>query len=220
MREITFLWGKIITFNFKKTFSTPFFDIEEAVDPKHPGKFPYYRLTGLDSVICCVMTIEGEFVMVRQFRPNINEYSLEFPAGGLLKGEKPEDAAKREFIEETSLSSNFIYLGDFRLMMNRTNIKEHIFFGINPRKICQSIPEQGIEVELIDRKDLLNMSISGNYKQLAGLGIIQLASSYLGLNIIYEPMEEIYKKFRSRMKYESWKNRIRRCISYRTTNKF
>ncbi len=192
-----------MSLNFKKSFSTPFFDIEEAVDSKHPGTLPYFRLTGPDSVICCVMTIKGEFVMVRQFRPNINEYSLEFPAGGLLKNEKPEDAAKREFLEETSLSSDFIYIGDFRLMMNRTNIKEHIFFGINPRNVCQSIPEPGIEVKLIDRKVLSNMSISGNYKQLAGLGIIQLASSYLGLSIIDDPIEEIYQQFRARIKHEN-----------------
>ena len=76
-------------FNFKKTFSTPFFDIEEAVDKNYFGAHPYYRLTGQDSVICCVMTMQEEFVMVRQFRPNINEYSLEFPAGALYKNELP-----------------------------------------------------------------------------------------------------------------------------------
>ena len=113
-----------MSFNFKKTYSTPFFDIEEGLDPNYPDTQPYYRLTGFDSVICCAMTMKGEFVMVKQFRPNIDEYSLEFPAGGLLKNEKPIEAAKREFLEETSFSLDFIYLGDFRLMMNRTNIKE------------------------------------------------------------------------------------------------
>ena len=185
-------------FNFKSTFSTPFFDIEKAYDPNKPEIEPYYRLTGSDSVICCVMTKKGEFVMVRQYRPNINEYSLEFPAGGLLKNEKPLNAAKREFLEETSFSSNFIYLGDFRLMMNRTNIKEHIFFGINPRNLSRSVPEKGIEVQLVNRQDLSQLSISGGYKQLAGLGIVQLASNYLGLNIVTSSMKEVYKKFKVR----------------------
>ncbi|MDC0427710.1 NUDIX hydrolase [Candidatus Pelagibacter sp.] len=190
-------------FNFKTTFSTPFFDIEEGLDPKYPDTQPYYRLTSFDSVICCVMTMKGEFVMVRQFRPNINEYSLEFPAGGLLKNEKPIEAAKREFLEETSFSLDFIYLGDFKLMMNRTNIKEHIFFGLNPKNINQSIPEKGMEVHLVRRQDLSELSISGGYKQLAGLGIIQLASSYLGLNIMSESMEEILTKFKVKLNYES-----------------
>ena len=192
-----------MSFNFKTTYSTPFFDIEEGLDPNYPDTQPYYRLTSFDSVICCAMTMKGEFVMVKQFRPNIDEYSLEFPAGGLLKNEKPIEAAKREFLEETTFSLDFIYLGDFRLMMNRTNIKEHIFFGLNPKNINQSIPEKGIKVHLVKRKDLTELSISGGYKQLAGLGIIQLASTYLGLNIISEPMETILKKFKAKYNDES-----------------
>ena len=192
-----------MSFNFKTTYSTPFFDIEEGLDPNYPDIQPYYRLTSFDSVICCAMTMKGEFVMVKQFRPNINEYSLEFPAGGLLKNEKPIEAAKREFLEETSFSLDFIYLGDFKLMMNRTNIKEHIFFGLNPKNINQSIPEKGMEVHLVRRQDLSELSISGGYKQLAGLGIIQLASSYLGLNIMSESMEEILTKFKVKLNYES-----------------
>jgi len=192
-----------MSFNFKKTYSTPFFDIEKGLDPNYPDSQPYYRLTGFDSVICCAMTMKGEFVMVKQFRPNIDEYSLEFPAGGLLKNEKPIEAAKREFLEETTFSLDFIYLGDYRLMMNRTNIKEHIFFGLNPKNINQSIPEKGIKVHLVKRQDLTELSISGGYKQLAGLGIIQLASTYLGLNIMSEPMETILKKFKAKHNDES-----------------
>ena len=141
--------------------------------------------------------------MVKQFRPNINEYSLEFPAGGLLKNEKPIEAAKREFLEETSFSLDFIYLGDFRLMMNRTNIKEHLFFGVNPKNLNKAIPEKGIEVHLVNRQDLLKLSISGDYKQLAGLGIIQLVSNYLGLNIMSEPMNKVFNKFQVRKSHES-----------------
>lgn len=192
-----------MSFNFKKTYSTPFFDIEKGLDPNYPDSQPYYRLTSFDSVICCAMTMKGEFVMVKQFRPNINEYSLEFPAGGLLKNEKPIEAAKREFLEETSFSLDFIYLGDFRLMMNRTNIKEHLFFGINPRNTNQLTPERGIEVCLVKRQDLSIMSSSGRYKQLAGLGIIHLASNYLGLNIMSKSMDQILEKFKLKQNNDS-----------------
>ena len=149
------------------------------------------------------MTMQEEFVMVRQFRPNINEYSLEFPAGALHENEIPIKAAKREFVEETSYSSKFIYLGDFRLMMNRTNIKEHIFFGVNPQNVNQSVPEKGIEVHLVKRQELLELILAGKFKQLAGLGVIQLASSFLGLSIMSEQMDVIHSKFKKRIKNES-----------------
>ena len=191
-----------MSFNFKTTYSTPYFDIEEGFDSNHPNTEPYYRLTGLDSVICCAMTMKGEFVMVKQFRPRIEEYTLEFPAGGLTINEKPIDAAKREFLEETSFSLDFLYLGDFKLMMNRTNIKEHIFFGLNPKKIDQSNPEKGLEVSFVNRQELINRSITGGYKQLAGLGIIQLVSNYLRLDIMNSSMEDISKKFREKKNNE------------------
>ena len=191
-----------MTLNYKKSFSTPFFDIEEAIDPSNLDDYPYYRLTGCDSVICCAMTNNGQFVMIKQFRPNIGKISLEFPAGGLKADESPAAAAKREFSEETSMVTDFISLGDFRLMMNRTNIKEHIFFGINPTEDNTIEKEEGIEVKLIDRNELTRMSTNGNYKQLAGLGIIQLASNVLKLDILKEPMENIINKFNIRKRNE------------------
>ena len=40
-------------------------------------------------------------LVVSQFRPPLNGYSIEFPAGLIDEGEKPEDAARRELTEET-----------------------------------------------------------------------------------------------------------------------
>ena len=63
--------------------------------------------------------------------------------------------------------------------------------------------EEGIEVNLVDRKDLINLSTNGGYKQLAGLGIIQLASNVLKLDILKEPMENVINKFNLRKRNES-----------------
>ena len=47
-----------MSFNFKKTYSTPLFDIKKSLDPNYPDIQTYYRLTGFDSLICCVMTMK------------------------------------------------------------------------------------------------------------------------------------------------------------------
>ena len=54
-----------------------------------------------------VVPIDGdEVVLVRQFRPAIEMEMLELPAGKLdVPGEEPEDAARRELVEEAGLDT-------------------------------------------------------------------------------------------------------------------
>ena len=52
------------------------------------------------------------FVMVRQWRHGCNQISTEFPGGVIDEGESPEEAAKRELLEETGLvAKKLVYLG-------------------------------------------------------------------------------------------------------------
>jgi ADP-ribose pyrophosphatase len=44
---------------------------------------------------------DGRIVLVRQFRKSAEKVLLEVPAGGVDAGESPEDAVRREMIEET-----------------------------------------------------------------------------------------------------------------------
>ncbi len=44
---------------------------------------------------------DGRPVMVRQYRKAVDRVLLEVPAGGINPGETPEDAVRREMIEET-----------------------------------------------------------------------------------------------------------------------
>ena len=47
------------------------------------------------------ITDDGQVVMVRQFRKAAEQVLLEVPAGGIDGGETPEDAVRREMVEET-----------------------------------------------------------------------------------------------------------------------
>lgn len=44
---------------------------------------------------------DGRIVMVKQFRKAAEKVLLEVPAGGIDEGETPEDAVRREMVEET-----------------------------------------------------------------------------------------------------------------------
>lgn len=51
---------------------------------------------------------DGRIVLVRQFRKAAEKILLEVPAGGVDQGETPEDAVRREMIEETGYRAGTI----------------------------------------------------------------------------------------------------------------
>jgi 8-oxo-dGTP pyrophosphatase MutT (NUDIX family) len=56
-------------------------------------------------VVIIPVTKERDLLLIRQFRPVLNSYVIEFPAGLNDKGESLLDAARRELIEETGYTS-------------------------------------------------------------------------------------------------------------------
>lgn len=64
-----------------------------------------------DGVMMIPITTDDHLVLVKQFRPAINDYIYEFPAGLVDPGESVEETAKRELFEETGLKCvKFEYL--------------------------------------------------------------------------------------------------------------
>jgi len=51
------------------------------------------------------ITEEGEVILIKQFRPPVNGYVIELPAGLCDMGETLEEAAARELIEETGYAA-------------------------------------------------------------------------------------------------------------------
>ena len=180
----------------RKILETPFFSLEE-IDSQPAEDFPYYRLTGPDSAIALLFNDDAELLVVRQFRPALDEMTMEFPAGAIDPGEDPVAAARREILEETGHQSQLFQLGDyFHLMMNRTNVRDYLFCGIAKAQEPYQ-PEDGIVHEWVSRDYLLSAALRGSFRQLAGLGILQLASQQLGIDVLNAPPTTLLDSLRT-----------------------
>lgn len=67
--------------------------------------YPYYVLEYSDWVNVFPLTSDGRVVLVKQYRYGLGTFSLELPGGIMDPHEThPEDAARRELLEETGFS--------------------------------------------------------------------------------------------------------------------
>ena len=165
-------------------FSTDFFEIEEIESGDKSNPQPYFRLVGPDSSIACVFDSQSRVLLVKQFRPTLGEYTLEFPAGAIDPGEDALVAAQRETLEETGFAVELAPLGTwYHLLVNRTNIKMFLFCGRTTEEKHPKPPEAGVELVWLSRSELLEYSLDGRFKQLGGLGLLQVLSGVIGLDV-------------------------------------
>ncbi len=84
-----------------------------------------------DGSASCIVAVENnEIVMIRQFRPSVEETLIEIPAGRIEEGETPAEAARREFEEETGLIPlNLRKLVEFYPTPGFVDEKLYLFFS-------------------------------------------------------------------------------------------
>ncbi len=140
------------------------------------------------------VTAEEEILLVRQFRPVVNNYVIEIPAGLNDKGQISVEAARRELIEETGYCSNeFILIARGPLSSGMSAEMMEVFIAKNV--FPASLSEQSLyklddseEIEIIKTPlkkvyyTLEDCRRSGDLIDLKIYGFIELTRIFYGNN--------------------------------------
>lgn len=142
-------------------------------------------------VVVVPVTVEKEFLLIRQFRPVINNFVIEFPAGLNDKEESLIDAARRELIEETGYDSeDLIFLADGPVSSGMSTEIITAFLAKNAVPASKQLKEkypadESEDIEIIKspfsgvNEILQTYKEKGDYVDLKVYGLIEIAKNLL-----------------------------------------
>jgi ADP-ribose pyrophosphatase len=155
-------------------FSTRWFDV--IIRPT-PDRQPYYMLTLEDYVSVVAVTADGALLLVRQYRPVVERETIELPSGHVDPGESPEQAARRELLEETGFTAGTLeHLGTLVPDVGRLTNRMWCYFagnvlpGAGPPHL-----EEGVVPIAVPIAEALRMAVDGRLDHALNLAVLFLA---------------------------------------------
>ena len=142
-----------------------------------PGKTEvYHAVKQQDYLAIVAKTPSGHFPIVRQYRPALEEFTWELPAGLAEPGEDIVEGCRRELLEETGYPTRAIHsLGITAPCTGRLSNRIHSYFVETGERVGDFVPEPGIDVKLVTASELAGMISSGEFVSQLHLGALFLA---------------------------------------------
>jgi len=162
----------------KVTRLSPWVEVVEKQVQFEAGKElqTYHCLTQADYVSMLVRAADGRFPLIRQYRPAVETFTWELPAGTLDPGESPEQAARREVLEETGLEAGeLLDLGDLFPDTGRLQVHCHPFYVTTLPQEARPISEEGLTLRYVDHAELKRMMICGEFRYSVHLAVYAAA---------------------------------------------
>ncbi len=144
----------------------------------------YYVLEYPDWVNVIALTEDSQVILVRQYRHAAGEEVLEIPGGVIEKGEAPEDAARRELLEETGYEFDKLeFLSELYANPATATNKTHCFLATGGRKTSEQTLDKGEEilVELVSLEHLKQLILNNEFGQALHTSGIFYALIKLGI---------------------------------------
>ena len=129
--------------------------------------------TGTYCVILATTEGDGLIPLVRQYRPAVEDYVLELPSGGIEDGEKPEDAARRELLEEAGCTiGDLSLLGTLHTDSGRMETTQWVFFAPGVKRVAEPVGDEQLDLRFVEPRELMHLIETGEFKMAVHLGVI------------------------------------------------
>jgi len=151
----------------------------------------YFALVLKDFCEVVAVTRRLDLVVVREYKHGAGAVMRTLPAGFIEAGEAPEQAARRELLEETGYSaSTFVHLGGFLLVPDLCGARGHVFLAGNVERV--SDPHLDLDEEIEVETVPLDRALSPT----AAAGDVQLddAGSLLALSMARPHLEALRRR--------------------------
>ena len=170
-------WPKIRS--RQTTTISPWMDViarEVEFAPGEPVQV-YHAVGQGDYLAIVARTPDGRIPIVRQYRPAVEAFTWELPAGLLERGEEPATASARELMEETGYPVRAIHLLGVPAAACTGRLSNHVhsYFVETGERVADFTPEPGITVMLKSPAELAAMIKAGEFIQQLHLGALMLA---------------------------------------------
>jgi ADP-ribose pyrophosphatase len=168
----------------KVEFTTPWFQ----VIAKHVAgeRAPYYALRLQDYVSIVAFTEKRELVLVRQYRPAVERYTLELPSGHVEADETPAQSARRELAEECGLDApQPELLGPLLSDTGRHENRLWCYFASGVTPLAGGyVPEPGLERILVPQTQLPHLLANAEFDHALNHAALLLAVAKHGPELL------------------------------------
>jgi 8-oxo-dGTP pyrophosphatase MutT (NUDIX family) len=148
----------------------------------------YHAVGQQDYIAIVARTPEGKLPIVRQFRPALERFTWELPAGMVEPGETAADCCRRELMEETGFAARTVHaLGAYAPCTARLSNRLHSFFVETGARAERHVAEAGIELKLVTPSEVAALIVAGEFVLQLHIGALMLAgmAGYLDLGVFH-----------------------------------
>lgn len=148
----------------KRVFKGQIFDVYQWEQEMYDGStHTFEKIVRLDTVLVIPVTDEGKIIICEQEQPHRDKPYLSLISGRVEEGEFPEDAAKRELLEETGFEAKELILFDKHINSNKIAWTIYTYVAKNCKKVAEQNldPGEKIRCDFISFDEFMDILVEG-----------------------------------------------------------